>query len=111
MSSNLCRSQEKSENLVFCIKEIRALLGLCDQVEDIVDLLLLFCDTGSPIKFSTQTSAFTVSLIMATLEERHIQTQQHRTERERAVEQDERRNKRSRGDVVEGGGHGMDGED
>ena len=76
------RSQEESEALVFCIREMKALLGVCDSVEGAADLLLLFCGTGSPIKFSTQTATFTLSLIMATLEERHLQTQQERTQRQ-----------------------------
>ena len=70
------KSDEDSEELVFCIREPKALLSLCDTVEGVSDLLLLFCGTGSPIKFSMETSTFTVSLIMATLEAKHLQTQQ-----------------------------------
>lgn len=88
MTLSVCRyeykSQEESEQLVFCIKELKALLGnatdvsivscvvysthtfamvstgLCDVVEAINDLCLFFCGSGAPIKFSTKCASFEV---------------------------------------------------
>ncbi len=68
------RSDEQEQELVFCMKEMKALLSLCEQVEGMMPLNMCFCGTGSPIKFSSECLEFVVSLIMATLEKKHLQT-------------------------------------
>jgi hypothetical protein len=66
--------EEPEQELVFCIKEMKALLSLCEQVEGMMPLSMLFCGTGNPMKFSSKSLEFEVSLIMATLEKKHLRT-------------------------------------
>jgi hypothetical protein len=47
------------EELVICIKEVKALLGLCE-ANEVADLCLYFSQSASPIKFSITSSSFTV---------------------------------------------------
>ena len=55
------KSKNDEEQLVFCIKEVKAMLSLCEAVEAIsTDLLLYFCGSGSPIKFIATCPVFTV---------------------------------------------------
>ena len=88
------KSQNESEQLVFCIRELKALLSLCDAVETINDLYLFFCSSGSPIKFSTKCMSFEVSLIMATLETHHVRTAESQAQEERQL-------KRQRGQIYD----------
>lgn len=53
------RSSEREEELVFCIKEVKAFLGLCE-ANEISDLRLFFSESGVPIKFSISSSSFSV---------------------------------------------------
>ena len=68
------KSDESEQELVFCMKEMKALLSLCEQIEGMTPLNMCFCGTGSPIKFSCESLEFVVSLTMATLEKKHLQT-------------------------------------
>ena len=68
------KCDETSQELVFCMKEMKALLSLCEQVEGMTPMSMCFCGTGSPIKFSSESLEFVISLIMATLEKKHLQT-------------------------------------
>jgi hypothetical protein len=54
------RSEERNEELVFCMKELKAFLGLCE-ANEVPDLRLFFCGSGMPIKFSIETPTFEVT--------------------------------------------------
>jgi len=71
----LIRGQEASEELVFCMKELKAMIGLCEAAE-LQDLTFQFTGNGMPVKFSCIHSAFTASLIIATLFQRDSDTQE-----------------------------------
>ena len=54
-------------NLVFGLKEVKALLDFCEKVDgDAVELF--FVDGGQPIVLAHETNSFTVELTMATMQ-------------------------------------------
>lgn len=58
---------QKTAELAFCCKELKAILWLCDTC-DIPDLNIYFTEGGSPVKFTCEDRSMSCNLIMATLE-------------------------------------------
>lgn len=60
------KSFEESVCIIFTIKEMKALLGVCE-AKNIDEFYLFFTCAGSPIKFSCRSEFFAVSLVQMTI--------------------------------------------
>lgn len=59
-------NQRNYQELIFCIKEFRAMLAFCE-TQDLSDFQLLFTKTGRPMKLSCLQRHFEVDILMSTL--------------------------------------------
>jgi len=61
-----------SEELIFCVREVRGFLGLCDATQ-VDEFMLQFSEAGKPIRFSCSLDgSFAAQLVMATMVQRGL---------------------------------------
>jgi len=63
------KSDNESECIIFTVKEMKALLGICE-AKGIEEFYLFFSYAGSPIKLSCNSDLFSINLIQMTLKEK-----------------------------------------
>ena len=59
-------AKRAKRELVFCTRELKAILHLCDSMPNLENIQMSFCTPGQPIRFQTSNDLLTAQLVMTT---------------------------------------------